>query len=360
MRIVQIVDSLEIGGAERMAVNYANALSGKIAFSGLVATRKEGALIQKVNTKVSYLFLNRKGTIDIGAILRLREYCKKNQVQWLHPHSSSYFIAVLVKLTLPHLRIVWHDHNGLSEFLHTQNWYALRVASRFFNGIISVNCQLRDWAIKTLHCRHVIYLPNFTVEETDASADTILQGESGKRILCLANLREQKNHLLLLEVAKKLLKSHPDWSFHLVGKDFEDDYSRKIREAITDQNLRNVFVYGSRNDTVNIISQSDIAVLTSKSEGLPVSLLELGLYSKPVVMTGVGEIPLIVSNGNNGFVTEPNNAALFYDALTQLVEDAALRMRFGKALHETIHAHHSEAAIVTQYLEWIEKTQHGG
>ena len=44
MRIVQIIDSLEIGGAEKMAVNYANALSERIVFSGLVTTRREGNL----------------------------------------------------------------------------------------------------------------------------------------------------------------------------------------------------------------------------------------------------------------------------------------------------------------------------
>lgn len=60
MRIVQIIDSLEVGGAERMAVNYANALSGKISFSGLVVTRKEGDLRSKIDKKVDYLFLNKK------------------------------------------------------------------------------------------------------------------------------------------------------------------------------------------------------------------------------------------------------------------------------------------------------------
>ena len=42
MRIVQIIDSLDVGGAEKMAVNYANALVGRIEFSGLVVTRAEG------------------------------------------------------------------------------------------------------------------------------------------------------------------------------------------------------------------------------------------------------------------------------------------------------------------------------
>ena len=49
MRILQIIDSLEAGGAERMAVNYANALANEMEFSGLVVTRKEGPLLNQVN-----------------------------------------------------------------------------------------------------------------------------------------------------------------------------------------------------------------------------------------------------------------------------------------------------------------------
>ena len=60
MRILQIIDSLDIGGAEKMAVNYANALSHKIEFSGLVTTRREGELKSQLNSEVNYLFLNRK------------------------------------------------------------------------------------------------------------------------------------------------------------------------------------------------------------------------------------------------------------------------------------------------------------
>ena len=41
MRIVQIIDSLEVGGAEKMAINYANALSKRVDFSGLVAVISE-------------------------------------------------------------------------------------------------------------------------------------------------------------------------------------------------------------------------------------------------------------------------------------------------------------------------------
>ena len=74
MRIVQLIDSLEAGGAERMAVNYANALANEIEFSGLVATRKEGLLLEKIKNKKAYLFLNKKGAIDINSIFKFRKY----------------------------------------------------------------------------------------------------------------------------------------------------------------------------------------------------------------------------------------------------------------------------------------------
>ena len=72
MRVVQIIDSLEIGGAERMAVNYANVLAEKISFSGLITTRKEGQLKSQIDSKVSCLFLRKKKTIDFKAIFRIR------------------------------------------------------------------------------------------------------------------------------------------------------------------------------------------------------------------------------------------------------------------------------------------------
>ena len=79
MRILQIIDSLEAGGAERMAVNYANALVDTIEFSGLVATRKEGALLDQMNSNVSYMCLNKKGTFDLKAIFVLRKFVKGNK-----------------------------------------------------------------------------------------------------------------------------------------------------------------------------------------------------------------------------------------------------------------------------------------
>lgn len=354
MRIVQIIDSLEIGGAEKMAVNYANALSERIEFSGLVTTRAEGSLKSQLNSSVSYLFLKKTATLDHKAARRLKKYCKENKVEYLQPHSSSYFIALLVKFIYPKIKIIWHDHNGLSEFISSEKSMALKVASRFFKGIIVVNYKLKSWAERELNCKKVIYLPNFTAIGKSTNSETTLNGISGKRILCLANLRDQKNHFFLLEVAAKLKQSHPDWTFHLVGKDFEDDYSRRLIAAIQNTELSDtVFVYGSRNDVKNIINQADITILTSKSEGLPVSLIEYGLSKKPVVSTKVGEIPLIIRDNENGFIVAPDDTNLFYQKLTKLIDNKDLRDRMGNSLYQTIIENHSEEGVITNYLTWV-------
>ena len=357
MRIIQIIDSLEAGGAERMAVNYANALSTKVAFSGLVATRKEGVLHHQINSNVSYLFLNKKKAIDFSAIFKLHSFVVENKVTHIQAHSTSFFLAFLLKLIHPALQLIWHDHYGDSEFLDKRPTNALKMTLPFFNGIIAVNQKLKIWAEQKMNFKNTVYLPNFPSEEKNYPAFTVLKGIYGKRIVCLANLREQKDHFLLLKVASMLQKSHPEWTFHLIGKDFEDTYSKKIKDLIVSYALeKNVFLYGTQHDIETILQQATIGVLTSQSEGLPVSLLEYGWYKKPVVVTNVGEIAALIENGKNGFLVAARQESLFYDALVELIENEVLQLEFGNMLYKMIIENYSKMAVITQYLKWLKNS----
>src|SRR5690606_24937021 len=131
MRILQIIDSLETGGAERMAVNYANALADIIPFSGLAATRSEGILKTDINPNVNYVFVGKKWILYISALIRLHKYCRMHEVSILHAHSSSYFFVLMLKCLTPKFKIVWHDHNGISEFLTSREAWILKIASYF-------------------------------------------------------------------------------------------------------------------------------------------------------------------------------------------------------------------------------------
>nr|WP_314897189.1 glycosyltransferase family 4 protein [uncultured Flavobacterium sp.] len=354
MRIIQIIDSLESGGAERMAVSYANALVGRIEFSGLVVTRKEGPLHNQIDERVSYLYLNKKSAVDFKAILRLRTYVRQNKVTVIHAHSTSFFLAFLLKLSCPYLSLIWHDHYGNSDFLENRPLMGLRATTPFFNGIIAVNQKLKIWAEQKLKVKNTIYLPNFPTEENVVSDDTKLKGIKGKRIVCLANLRAQKDHFLLLEVAKKIKKFYPEWTFHLIGKDFKDVYSQQIKDLIVAFNLeKNVFLYGTKPDVRNILEESTIAILTSQSEGLPVALLEYGWCRKPVVVTNVGEISSLIQNDQNGFIVAAQEGESFYNALVALIENKTLQINFGNALYKTIVENYSEEVVIKKYLNWL-------
>lgn len=356
MRILQIIDSLEPGGAEKMAVSFANSLSEKIEFSGLVATRKEGDLKQSINQKVSYFFLNKRFSLDYKAVLNLRNYCIVNRIQIIHAHSSSYFISCLVKILVPKINLIWHDHNGVGNIPKKDGTIYLQLFSVFFKGIISVNTQLEIWAKKNLFCRNVVYLANYVIENKNYQKHTSLKGQSGKRILYLANLRHQKNHFMLIEVVKKLRIDFPDWTYHLVGMDFKDTYSSDIKKAIEINNLNDViFLYGSCKDIENIIVQSDIAIFTSYSEGLPVALLEYGLYKKPVVSTRAGQIPFIVQHNKCGFISEVKDVDQFCINLSKLMLDDQLRIKFGEEINKVIIENYSEDFVMEHYFLWLNK-----
>ena len=356
MRIVQIIDSLHVGGAERMAVNYANALAETIDFSGLVATREEGQLKNQISNKSAYLFLGKKTALDLTAVFKLRKYCKDHQVEIVHAHGTSFFIAFLLKLTLFKIKIVWHEHKGSRSDEDVKQNPFLWICSRLFSGIIVVDHNLESWCHQHLNFEKVIYLPNFTLFAASEIPKTTLKGENGKRILCLANLRHPKNHHMLVEAASIVSEKFPDWTFHLVGNDLHDDYSKTLKQLIREKFLEEtIYIYGLCEDVGMIVNQASIAVLTSTSEGLPVALLEYGMHKKAVVATNVGEIPLIVDNLENGYIVPSGNTAIFGERLISLIQNPELRIKFGEALYTTIIKNHSQEAVIGHYLDWLNK-----
>ena len=354
MRILQLIDSLEAGGAERMAVNYANSLVDTLGFSALVATRKEGALLGQIDSRVIYLFLNKKRQLDFRALWRLRSFVLQHAITHVHAHSSSFFIAFLLKLCCPTLKLVWHYHYGNKKGISNIRIFIFKVILPFFNGVISVNQNLKIWIENQLKSKNVIYLPNFTSTTKEVNK-TNLFGVEDKRILSLANLRPDKNHFLLLDIAAQMKLSHPDWTFQLVGKDFNDDYSLAIKNKISALQLENqVFLYGSREDINCILNQCAIGILTSASEGLPVALLEYGIQPLPVVVTAVGELPNIINNGVNGWLVPSTDTMSFYKALITLILNPSMGNSMALALQQTVSEGYSSKGVLQKYLQWLE------
>lgn len=354
MRVVQLIDSLEPGGAERMAVNLANVLAEKIEFSGLIATRNEGDLKFSLKPNVKYEFLKKKRKIDFSSILSLRKFIKVNRVAFIHAHSSSFFLATLLKITYPKIKIIWHDHYGNSEFLKERPFKLLKISSLLFFGVISVNEKLKKWCEEKLWCDKVIFLPNFPELSNEKNEVTVLKGHLGKRILCLANLRPQKNHFLVLNIAKLLKESHAEWTFHLVGKDFKDNYSASLLKKISNENLdEHVYLYGSCNDVAAILKQSSIGLITSHSEGLPVALLEYGNFGIPVVSSSVGDIINVIKHQINGILIPNFEVINFYRGIVDLIDNYELRKELGENLKNEIKKNYTPDSVCGKYIKFL-------
>lgn len=353
MRVIQIIDSLEIGGAERMAVNYANALSGKVEFSGLVATRSEGLLLEQLGKNVSYLFLNKKKSIDIKSIFRLRDFVKSNNVKIIHAHSSSFFTAVLTKLIYPKVKIVWHDHFGLRMNQSIKDNKVLILLSFFFSSIFVVNRQLESWSKKNMHCKNVAFIPNFVLTSNLSEQKTKLRGIDGKRIVFLANLKTPKNHLFILKAFYSLRLFEQDWSLHLIGKDYFDEYSQIIKDFVQQNDLeKNVHLYGTKSDVSFILSQASIGVLASTYEGFPVTLIEYGRAGLSVLSTNVGFCSEIIKNEESGLLFNPLLEQDLIDKFQKITNSEKLREDLSSNLRKEVEKYYEEEVIKKVLLEY--------
>lgn len=90
---------------------------------------------------------------------------------------------------------------------------------------------------------------------------------------------------------------------------------------------------GTRQDVPLIYAASDIAGLTSRTEGLPCPLLEAGASGLPVFGSKIGGIPEIIEDGSNGLLFESGNAMGLAHALDRLARDRNLREFMGQGGH---------------------------
>jgi glycosyltransferase involved in cell wall biosynthesis len=356
MKILQLIDTLSAGGAERMAVNISNELINHGHDVWLCASREGGALESFVNKKVNYCQLRKKNGLDIVAIFRLIKLIKNNKITLIHAHSSSIFWSVTVKMICPGLKIVWHDHNGARGKVRLKNELYIFL-SPLINGVISVNDELCKWAVRNLKVNkgNIIQLNNFPYLEPVKNRGN---NNSTFKIVCIANLRPVKDQLTLIKAISKLRNLLPDLSFKLflAGSYYNDEYFYKIKALIENFDLESIIEIAGPVDNVSeLLGKSDLGVLSSISEGLPVSLLEYGLAGLPVVVTDVGQCAEVVDFGNAGLVVPPSNPEALAEALLDLIEHPEKRKLYGNRLKERVQKEYGAGKFLEEYEKLIER-----
>jgi glycosyltransferase involved in cell wall biosynthesis len=127
------------------------------------------------------------------------------------------------------------------------------------------------------------------------------------------------------------------------------DLLEACQKTASEKKLPVVFL-GWRIDIENILSASDIVVLTSDNEGTPLSLIQAGLAGKPTVSTNVGSVKEIVMDGKTGLITELNPESLAV-AVNSLAGDDVLRKNFGSAASVHTHANYGVDRLVKDHAE---------
>lgn len=354
LKVLQITDSLNVGGTEVLSVNIANVFLDNNISSHFCTTRQEGVLKKKLEKEVGYIHLNKKATLDLRALLKLKKYIKAHQIQIVHAHSTSLFFACLLKMIYPKFKLFWHNHTGANVNLSGTKYFIIKMLSNLTSGIVCVNEGLELWSKNRLCNKNVLKINNFPLF-IENQRITNLHGVVDKRIVCLAALRPEKDHLNLLEAFEIVKNKFPDWTLHLIGKDYYNGYSNKIKRYISKNNLQeNVFMYDMCSDIKNILAQASIGVLSSENEGLPISLLEYGLAGLPVLATDVGECKKVI-NHHKAIVT-PKRSDIFAKALIEIIENDFLRNEISNSLNAHVISTFSKENFIFNIKKFYENS----
>jgi glycosyltransferase involved in cell wall biosynthesis len=330
--VLQVVDSLTRGGGERVAVNLANLLPRDRYQVHLCVTREDGALASELSPDVPKLVLGREGRLDeLPALVRFIRYVREHDLRILHAHLSSFFFTSLAALFLPGRRVIWHDHYG-GQLIRSRPAWPYRIATRRLDGIISVTAPLAEWATGEVGFRadRVWYIRNF-VCPPEAGVAPELPGPAGRRIVCVANGRPEKDTSNLVRAMARVVREVPDAQAVLVGRRFDSEYFSGVKKEIQELGLsERITLLGERGDVSAILGACDVGVLSSASEGLPLALIEYGMAGLASVSTEVGQCGEVLDEGRVGRIVPPRDPEALAAALVELLRSPEERARLGE------------------------------
>ncbi|MHA2385002.1 MAG: N-acetyl-alpha-D-glucosaminyl L-malate synthase BshA [Candidatus Thorarchaeota archaeon] len=213
--------------------------------------------------------------------------------------------------------------------------------------------------------RDITVIPNFIdVEQFKHLNGTRLMVESGcvsvrreeeakeldpdaKILLHASNFRKVKRVVELIEIMRIVADHYPKVRLIIAGDGpTRIEVERKI-EAL--DLCDNVHLLGVKSNMQEIMCSADVFLLNSTLEGMPLVLLEAMSCSLPVVTTPAGGIPELVRPDKDGVVTEGFEVDEYAQAIIEILDDDALRVKIGKAGRKRVEESFSADAIVTEY-----------
>ena len=348
MRVVQVVDTLEIGGLESIAVGLANGLAERGHHSALLTTRRDGPLLTQVDPAVQKFCARRTTSLDPLGMARTAKWIRHFQPDVVHAHDlgSASLMWTVLRGTRHPATLVMHDHNGprigrpLSQ---RERWIFPRLDAYLAvaEGLAQRASQAGLATERIAVLRNGVTLPAY--QALPVGPLTVIQ---------VANLREPKNQEMAVRTAALVAQSIPDLRWILVGRAPENDtYAQKIRSTVDRLGMGGTVVLAGAKELVSPeIQAAHLGVLTSRDEGLPLSILEVLAHGRPAIMTDVGDGPEVIRDADAGSVVPVDDDNAMAHAIQRWWEDREGMRLAGLRGREHIVAHYSTQAMVSDVL----------
>ena len=273
------------------------------AFFGLVS------LIRKYKPDVIHTHTAKAGVL--GRLASLLAGRGAVRVHTFHGHLlQGYFSSALTKLVVL-----------IEKFFAVRTNVLVAIGSKVKEDLLAAGIGRAD--------KYRVFFPGLPAPKTGskAAAQSAL-GISSEVLYCtfVGRLTQIKRPDRLLDVAAECKRRGIDLRFLVAGEGelFESSKQRALKDQL------NVTFFGWRSDIDQIFAASDIAILTSDNEGIPLTLIQAAQAGLPIVATNVGSISDIVINESTGYLTA-TTAADMADAIEKLVRDPQLRQMMGAA-----------------------------
>jgi len=344
------------GGSERMLTHLVRAQEAQGAECVVVVpSGGEGWLGQNLaGTGAMVRDVPMVGVPPLRCLPMLVRAFRTARVQLLHSHEFNmavYGAVVARRLRIPHV-ITMHGSRYYADTL--RRTLLLRVAVSLGGQLVAVSERLAGHLRHDLHLRasSVYTIPNGIPPV--ARVESTLRDELGldndaRLLLAVGNLYPVKGHRHLIEALGLLRRQGRDVHAAIAGRGGEEESLRAL--AVSVGVADRIHLLGLRSDIGNLLHGTDIFVMPSLSEGLPIALLEAMHAGCTIVASDVGEMSIALDHGRAGRVVAPGDSGQLAAVLDELLAAPAEMTRLSSRAAARATAEYDVSRMATRYGE---------
>ena len=373
IRVLFVVPSLVNEGAQTQVVNLIIGLDDERFEKHLMTFCDESRLAQATRLRgegVDFVNVGRRYKLDLAPAQRIASLVDKHQIDIVHCslQISALFGALGIRWARrkPALLIALHTtkNRGLKDEMFDRSIYqwVLRQAAR----VVFVSRMQQDyWRAKFPHlaaksttvfngvdCRH--FDPERFRTPRGAARRELGIAEDAGVICCLAGLRREKGHHILLRAFESVQSVLPDAVLLLAGSG--ERRSRIERQVVQREMRDSVRLLGSVADVRPLLAASDVSVLASTAvETFSMAVLESMAMGVPVVGTDVGGMAEAVATGETGFVVPPEDSEALAHALVQVLSNPLTARCMGSLGRARVMARFSRESMIDRTADVLQE-----